>query len=251
MKYLCTIYGDESQLGRRYAGADERDAEGLLRVQRGGGEGRRAPGRRGPRADVGGHHRPRPRRRARALRRPIRRDQGAARRLLPARLRQPRRGDRLGREDPRRRHGLGRGEAGHELRGRRQRGRDSNRRRLTASGARRGRRPPVPARVGAGGRGPDPGARRLRPAEDAVQEAFAKAVARWPSEGVPANPAGWITLTARNSAIDRLRRDAATRRSCANSNGSAAATGGSEAETSAIPDDRLRLFFTCCHPALA
>jgi RNA polymerase sigma-70 factor (ECF subfamily) len=84
-----------------------------------------------------------------------------------------------------------------------------------------------------------------------VQEAFATAVARWPREGVPANPGGWITLTARNSAIDRLRRE---RRYAEKLRELELLGGGEEAsdtEMSAIPDDRLRLFFTCCHPALA
>jgi RNA polymerase sigma-70 factor (ECF subfamily) len=84
-----------------------------------------------------------------------------------------------------------------------------------------------------------------------VQEAFATAVARWPREGVPANPGGWITLTARNSAIDRLRRE---RRYAEKLRELELLGGGEEAsdtEMGAIPDDRLRLFFTCCHPALA
>ena len=88
-------------------------------------------------------------------------------------------------------------------------------------------------------------------AEDAVQDAFARAVARWPREGVPANPGGWITLTARNSAIDRLRRDRRYAEKLRELERLGGGTGGSEAEMTAIPDDRLRLFFTCCHPALA
>ena len=84
-----------------------------------------------------------------------------------------------------------------------------------------------------------------------MQEAFATAVARWPRAGVPANPGGWITLTARNHAIDRLRRE---RRYSEKLRELERLGGGEEptgTEMSAIPDERLRLFFTCCHPALA
>jgi RNA polymerase sigma-70 factor, ECF subfamily len=84
-----------------------------------------------------------------------------------------------------------------------------------------------------------------------VQEAFATAVSRWPREGVPANPGGWITLTARNSAIDRLRRDRRYAEKLRELERLGGADEPSEAEMGAIPDDRLRLFFTCCHPALA
>ena len=88
-------------------------------------------------------------------------------------------------------------------------------------------------------------------AEDAVQEAFTLALARWPADGLPPNPGGWITTTAHRCAIDRLRRDARGRELLR-----AAAVGdepaGPEAEGEvAVPDDRLRLIFTCCHPALA
>jgi RNA polymerase sigma-70 factor (ECF subfamily) len=75
-------------------------------------------------------------------------------------------------------------------------------------------------------------------------------VSRWARDGIPANPGGWIVLTARNSAIDRLRRE----RRYAEKLRELEQLGGGEspdAETSSIPDDRLRLFFTCCHPALA
>ena len=90
-------------------------------------------------------------------------------------------------------------------------------------------------------------------AEDAVQEAFAEALRSWPERGVPDNPGAWITTTARNRAIDRIRRE----RTLAGKLGSLTrlseleGLGGSESDMSGIPDDRLRLMFTCCHPALA
>jgi RNA polymerase sigma-70 factor, ECF subfamily len=86
-------------------------------------------------------------------------------------------------------------------------------------------------------------------AEDAVADAFATALARWPSEGAPPSPAGWIITTARHRAIDQLRRETARARKHAE-----AAKTHAPAEAvaeGAVPDDRLRLVFTCCHPALA
>jgi RNA polymerase sigma-70 factor, ECF subfamily len=91
-------------------------------------------------------------------------------------------------------------------------------------------------------------------AEDALQDAFAAAVATWPRDGVPASPGAWITTTARRKAIDRLRRDRAVAdrverlRVLAERDAAAAPE---EPEDSAVDDDRLRLMFTCCHPALA
>jgi RNA polymerase sigma-70 factor, ECF subfamily len=89
-------------------------------------------------------------------------------------------------------------------------------------------------------------------AEDAVQEAFIAAVRRWPSEGIPPSPAGWIITTARNRAIDRLRREAtrADRHAEAALLHSAGQPWASEPEEGPVRDDRLRLIFTCCHPAL-
>jgi RNA polymerase sigma-70 factor, ECF subfamily len=88
-------------------------------------------------------------------------------------------------------------------------------------------------------------------AEDAVQEAFKEAVQRWPSAGLPPSPAGWIITTAKNRAIDYLRRES----SRAERQSQAAllyAEGFSEqAMRSAIEDDRLQLIFVCCHPSLA
>jgi RNA polymerase sigma-70 factor (ECF subfamily) len=88
-------------------------------------------------------------------------------------------------------------------------------------------------------------------AEEAVQDAFAKAVERWPSAGLPPSPAGWIITTARNGAIDRLRREATRDDRHAQA---ALLYGGRDADDTsedAVNDDRLRLIFTCCHPALA
>ena len=90
-------------------------------------------------------------------------------------------------------------------------------------------------------------------AEDAVQDAFAAAVATWERDGVPANPAGWITVTARRRAIDRLRRTrslADRTERLAELTRIDAAEEPSEPDDSSISDDRLRLIFTCCHPAL-
>ncbi|WP_436497833.1 RNA polymerase sigma factor [Actinokineospora sp. HUAS TT18] len=86
-------------------------------------------------------------------------------------------------------------------------------------------------------------------AEEAVQDAFAAAVERWPVDGVPPSPAGWIITTARRRAIDRLRREV----SRADKHAQAALTHAEqdEIEEAAVRDDRLRLIFTCCHPALA
>jgi RNA polymerase sigma-70 factor, ECF subfamily len=86
-------------------------------------------------------------------------------------------------------------------------------------------------------------------AEEAVQDAFGEAVRRWPSAGPPPSPAGWIITTARNRAIDRLRREASRQDRHAQA---VLLRGQPEPppEEGAVPDDRLRLIFTCCHPAL-
>ena len=87
-------------------------------------------------------------------------------------------------------------------------------------------------------------------AEEAVQDAFAEAVRRWPSAGLPPSPAGWIITTARNRAIDRLRREALREGKHARAALEHVAEEPVE-EEGPVRDDRLRLIFTCCHPALA
>jgi RNA polymerase sigma-70 factor (ECF subfamily) len=88
-------------------------------------------------------------------------------------------------------------------------------------------------------------------AEDVAQEAFVEAMRRWPGSGPPPNPGAWLTTTARNRAIDRLRRE-----STRDARHAQAAMLTDEGDVdpgtvSSVPDERLRLIFTCCHPALA
>jgi RNA polymerase sigma-70 factor (ECF subfamily) len=90
-------------------------------------------------------------------------------------------------------------------------------------------------------------------AEEAIQDAYAVALERWPSEGLPPNPAAWITTTARRRAIDAWRRERARVEKYA-ALGEPAITEANEMGTEdegSIADDRLRLIFTCCHPALS
>jgi len=85
-------------------------------------------------------------------------------------------------------------------------------------------------------------------AEEAVQDAFTEAVQRWPATGLPPSPAGWIITTARNRAIDRLRREGS--RDHRHRQAADMLTPDEPEEESAVADDQLRLMFTCCHPAL-
>jgi RNA polymerase sigma-70 factor (ECF subfamily) len=87
-------------------------------------------------------------------------------------------------------------------------------------------------------------------AEDGVQDAFAIAAVRWREDGLPPSPAGWIITTARRRLLDRHRREAA--RGARQAQATALLAQSEEIEEeAAVPDDRLRLIFTCCHPALA
>jgi RNA polymerase sigma-70 factor (ECF subfamily) len=91
-------------------------------------------------------------------------------------------------------------------------------------------------------------------AEEAVQDAFTVAVQRWPAAGLPPSPAGWIITTARHRAIDRLRREAAREDRHAQAvllQADSEPAAEDEDKEMAVRDDRLRLIFTCCHPALA
>ena len=86
-------------------------------------------------------------------------------------------------------------------------------------------------------------------AEEAVQDAFTTAVQKWPITGPPPSPAGWIITTARNRAIDRLRREAS--REDRHEQAALLHSREEPIEEGAVHDDRLRLIFTCCHPALS
>ena len=96
-------------------------------------------------------------------------------------------------------------------------------------------------------------------AEDALQDALVTALQSWPAEGLPRNPPAWLTTIARRKAIDRLRRDATFARkqsllqaeALEREAGANAGTGADGDSNSDIPDERLKLLFTCCHPALA
>src|SRR6266487_2320398 len=163
-------------------------------------------------------------------RRPVRRDQGGDRRLPPVRGRRPRRCDRAGRADPG-------GPPGRRGRGASDRGvvaildqvfRDQWGRVLAAL-------------IGFLG--------DFDLAEEAAQEAFAIAAERWPRDGTPANPGAWLVTTARNRAINRIRRDRTLAAKTRLLQVPEAAEDTMDA--TAFPDERLELIFTCCHPALS
>ncbi|MFB4290079.1 RNA polymerase sigma factor [Nonomuraea sp. ATR24] len=91
-------------------------------------------------------------------------------------------------------------------------------------------------------------------AEECAQDAFAQALRHWPRDGVPRRPGAWLTTAARNRATDRLRREAVgaakLRQAALLAPQSEPDGDGGDADDSGVPDDRLRLMFTCCHPAL-
>jgi RNA polymerase sigma-70 factor, ECF subfamily len=87
-------------------------------------------------------------------------------------------------------------------------------------------------------------------AEECAQDAFERALERWPRDGVPTRPAAWLKTTARNRALDRLRRTSVGQAKLKEVAVTARAAQGHDDDDSGIEDDRLRLMFTCCHPAL-
>ncbi len=88
-------------------------------------------------------------------------------------------------------------------------------------------------------------------AEDALQDALLTALERWPREGEPRNPAAWLTTAAKNKAIDRLRREETFNRKQEALLAQVANEPDDDEEMNTVPDERLKLIFTCCHPALA
>ncbi|MGH9337971.1 MAG: sigma factor, partial [Vicinamibacteria bacterium] len=90
-------------------------------------------------------------------------------------------------------------------------------------------------------------------AEDALQDAVTRALEVWPSRGIPENPAAWLVTTARNRAVDRIRREASFAQKAEELRREARpdTTFAFDEEEETVPDDRLRLIFTACHPALS
>src|SRR5438477_2880210 len=180
-----------------------------------------------------GDDRARARRRHDRRRRPVRRHERDPRRVLRDRGRVARRGDRVGVADPRGRLGHGRDTSGPARPGARRIDelvrayRDERARCIAILGRILG---------------------DLDLAEDAVQDAFVKAAERWPREGTPSSPGAWIVATARNGAIDRIRREQTLARK---TELLARAAQLPDDEEAPIPDERLELIFACCHPALA
>ncbi len=177
--------------------------------------------------DVG----PRPRRRDADDRRAVRRDEGSARRLLPDRRRDARRGARVGRQDPRRTVRHDRGASAWS----------PTTRRCVVDELSRAYRDERARSIAILGRVLGD----LDLAEDAVQDAFVRAAERWPRDGVPRNPGAWIVATARNRAIDRIRREQTLARK---TELLARAEELPDDEETTIPDERLELIFACCHP---
>jgi RNA polymerase sigma-70 factor (ECF subfamily) len=101
--------------------------------------------------------------------------------------------------------------------------------------------------------------RDLDLAEECAQDAYSRALVTWPRSGIPAKPGGWLTTVARNRAIDLLRRESVLRRTLPllvtddvlPAHGDTAEHIGADTGADTVPDDRLRLIFTCCHPALS
>src|SRR6266508_330202 len=233
-------------VGEHVPGGHRADAAGVLHLRQ-RADVRRRHGRRGRAAadGDGDHGHPEGQRRGHD-RRAVRRDQGAARRVLPGGGEGPGRRDPVGGQDSEREaRRPDRGAPGAGVPGR-------ARAALSEAPAREvvdrlfrhesGRAVATLIRVTGD----------FDLAEEAVQEAFLVALERWPRDGLPDNPGAWITVTARNKALDRLRREkrlAQKREALAALERLRVPAAGVEA--TAVPDDRLRLMFTCCHPALA
>src|SRR4051812_3558652 len=201
--------------------------ERALRLDRRAGHRSQRAGARRSRGGAGGA---RARRRDRRHRRPVRRDEGGTRRLFPRGLQGSRRGNRARAAGARRREGLG--------------GDTATRAELSVDGVFReewGRAVAILIRV----------LGDFDLAEDAVQDAFATALERWPRDGTPRNPGAWIVATARNRAIDRIRRERTLERKTELLARLAQLPTSEDDDVSSIPDERLSLVFTCCHPALA
>ena len=163
-------------------------------------------------------------------RRAVRRDERATRRLLPRRLQGPRPGDRARETRPGRLEGIGGDTAARDA--------------LAVESVFREEWPRAVSIL----------IRVLGDfdlAEDAVQDAFATALERWPVDGAPRNPGAWIVATARNRAVDRIRRERTLARKTELLARLEELRTAEDDDVTSIPDERLTLVFTCCHPALS
>ena len=226
MQYLVSVIDDKTNSGT----PDEIAA--IQRVQRPARGGGALGLRRRPQLTQLGHRHRQPGWGGGVHRRALPGVEGVSRRLLGLRGPRPRRGAQARRRGVEGLQSEGRGAAVPE-RDRRP----------------RGDHPGPPRGVGAGGRRPGSRFGDLDVAEEAArQEAFATAVERWPADGVPPNPGAWLTTTANRKAIDRIRRE--DKRDGKHKEAQMLYDDPPE-PLGAIDDERLRLIFTCCHPALA
>src|SRR5262249_12109242 len=229
VRVLCLCRRERRAQRRRGAGA----LEGVRALSGGHGGSRCASDVAAFAADVDGDEGEQAQRGAGRRRRAVRRDAGADRRLLRARVRRPGRSARDRRPEPGCRVRHGRGEARLD-------GLNAEQAVSDAFRTEWGRVVAHLIRVTG----------NWDLAEECAQDAFTRALERWPRDGIPENPSGWLKVTARNRAFDRLRRARVGEAKLQEVGKTMSENEERGDDESGIEDDRLRLIFTCCHPAL-